>query len=487
MTQKNTCVNIFSDITDTHTPFEYFGVHSLGEWYVFRLRAAEADEIFLVGDFNFWGDSDKMTRITDDGVWEVKIDKSRVLGDAKYKYKIVQNENAFMISDPCAFWNERSSENASIVFDVDGYSWRDRGWLKYRERSILKAILPINIYEIDLRHWKERNNFSYKNIASDLAPYVKQMGFTHVCIDFFYENSRSMCVPDCYLGTPKEFMSFVDSMHEAGIGVLLNIDGFLRVVSATNDADLFGSCVLFWHKKYHIDGFLYDKMEEYVKKSFCLAETKDTDRKGVYISTRYDYFFVDKKEVLGNEAFSLIKQFFSENINEYYDRNSFNRLIYAHRAISGVNVLFMGEEVYQPNDFDHCSYVQWDLLENEKNSNYQNFISDMNNFVIMNPDICNALDVKGNIMLDRSKGILADVCKNEKYLLLTNFSTNEYGSFEFKLNNQGLYKEIFNSDDKSYGGYSDLNYKEICTDALTNTFTVKLLPMSIVIFRSIKN
>lgn len=487
MIQKNTCVNIFSDSSNVYAPFEYFGVHSLGEWYVFRLLAPEADEIFLVGDFNFWSDSDKMFRITDDGIWEAKIDKARVVGGAKYKYKIFQKDKAFMIPDPYAFWYEKFSENASIAFNIDEYLWRDSGWLKYRKKSISNESLPINIYEIDLWRWKKLNNYSYTDIASDLAPYVKQMGFTHVCVDFFYEKGRSIYAPDCYLGAPKEFMSFIDSMHEAGIGVVLNIDAFLGTIGEINDVVQLKSSVLFWHKKYHIDGFIYDKMGAYVKKSFLFADIKDTDKKGVYFSTLYDCFFVDKNEVLKNEILPLLNGIFLDNTNECYDRNSLNRLIYTHRFLNGVNLLFMGEEIYQSNDFDRHSYVQWDVLENEENSKYQNFISDINNFFIMYPDICGSHNAKDNTKFDPSKSVLTVTCKNGKYIIFSNFSNNEYESFEFRLNKLESYREIFNSDDISYGGYGCLNYKNICADALTNSITVKLPPMSIVIFCSIKN
>ena len=103
---------------------------------------------------------------------------------ACYKYKICSFGREFLKSDPYAFCTELPPATASVVTELDGYQWRDAGWLNFRRSKQGKINCePINIYEVHLGSWKRHDDgsyYSYGEIASELAPYVKQMGYTHI-------------------------------------------------------------------------------------------------------------------------------------------------------------------------------------------------------------------------------------------------------------------------------------------------------------------
>ena len=218
--------------------YEYLGLHFEGERVVFRVWAPNADGVSVCGDFNGWNNqADCMTRITEAGVWELSLPQDRVAMGQCYKYCIRNGEREILKADPYGFSMQRPPETASLICDIRGYRWRDEGWLNYRKTHFdRKKYLsqPLNIYELHAGSWKRHADgryYSYAELAGDLAPYLKQMGYTHIELmpisEYPYDGSWGYQVcgyyaPTARFGTPKEFMAFVDAMHEAGIGVILD-------------------------------------------------------------------------------------------------------------------------------------------------------------------------------------------------------------------------------------------------------------------------
>ncbi len=217
--------------------YNYMGVHREGDEYVFRVWAPNADRAYLVGNFNGWSEDCPMQKITDAGIWEVYVDADRVSEGDTYKYKFINGSFVAYKADPYGVYMEKPPSNASVVFDIDGvYDWNDEGWLSYRKRTYESGYYsqPMNIYEMHLASWKRRPDgtvLSYKEIADELAPYVKQMGYTHVELlpvsEHPFDGSWGYQVggyyaPTSRFGTPRDFMEFVDIMHTAGIGVILD-------------------------------------------------------------------------------------------------------------------------------------------------------------------------------------------------------------------------------------------------------------------------
>ena len=127
-------------------------------------------------------------------------------------------------------------ETASVFREVDGFPWTDTGWLSYRAQRLRNGAYaqPINIYEMHIGSWKrgaDKKPLPLPELAEELAPYLKQMGYTHVelmpVMEHPFDGSWGYQVtgyfaPCARYGTPHELMDFIDKMHGAGIGVILD-------------------------------------------------------------------------------------------------------------------------------------------------------------------------------------------------------------------------------------------------------------------------
>ena len=216
--------------------YEYMGVHKTPEGYLFRVWAPHAETVLLTGDFNGWREDTPLSRIDDKrGIWEIYIPKDYLSVGDKYKYKIYGGGQVHYKADPFAFCTECPPDTASVITSDDEYTWRDESWLSFRNAEMRRAYSrPINIYEIHLSSWKRRQDgglLNYREIATELAPYVKQLGYTHVQLmpinEYPFDGSWgyqpcSYFAPTARYGTPNQFKEFVDIMHEAGIGVILD-------------------------------------------------------------------------------------------------------------------------------------------------------------------------------------------------------------------------------------------------------------------------
>ena len=201
----------------------------------FAVWAPSAASVSVIGDFNYWNDSEHRLNVRWDssGIWEGFI--PNVGKGNAYKYKIYSNITVENIekADPFARRAEHPPKTASIVWE-DDYNWKDEDWLKSRgEKNSLKA--PYSVYEVHLTSWKkkveENRSLSYFELAEDLVQYVKKMNYTHVefmpIMEFPYDPSwgyqiTSYFAPTSRLGYPEEFKFLVDAFHKNGIGVILD-------------------------------------------------------------------------------------------------------------------------------------------------------------------------------------------------------------------------------------------------------------------------
>ncbi len=215
--------------------YEYLGVHFEDGRFVFRVWASNADAVFVVGDFNEWKDTMPMQRITEGGVFEAYDTEGTVKPSDRYKFRIYNKGREIMKADPYGTSAELPPDTASLIPDLDEYTWRDAGWRKHAEKVRSKIYeQPMNIYEVHLGSWKLHEDgtyYSYAELAAELSTYVKKMGYTHIELMPIAEHpfdgswGYQVCgyyAPTSRYGTPNEFKGFVDSMHEAGIGVILD-------------------------------------------------------------------------------------------------------------------------------------------------------------------------------------------------------------------------------------------------------------------------
>ena len=136
-------------------------------------------------------------------------------------------------ADPYAFHAETRPANGSKVYDIGGYPWGDAAWDEaQKKRDVLNS--PMLIYELHAGSWKMKEEgvpYNYSELADELIPYIKEMGYTHVELlpitEYPFDGSWGYQVtgyfaPTSRYGTPHDFMAFVDKLHQAGIGVILD-------------------------------------------------------------------------------------------------------------------------------------------------------------------------------------------------------------------------------------------------------------------------
>jgi 1,4-alpha-glucan branching enzyme len=273
----------------------------------FAVWAPNADRVSVIGGFNQWdGRRHPMRSLGASGLWEIFI--PGLQQGELYRYEIKTRYQGYLAikSDPFGLLSEMRPNTASIVWDLDRYEWRDREWMAARKgRQSLDA--PIAIYEVHLSSWKRTHDpigmrwLSYRELAEQLVPYVKDMGYSHIQLlpitEHPYDGSWGYqtigyFAPTSRYGNPDDFRYFVDKAHQAGLGVILDwvpahfpkdghglsfFDGTYLYEHADprkgehqdwgtliynygrNEVRAFLlSSALFWLEKYHIDGLRVD-------------------------------------------------------------------------------------------------------------------------------------------------------------------------------------------------------------------------------------
>ena len=237
------------------------------------------------------------------GVWSCTRDGVRQ-GDI-YQYVITTKTlEKHYRSDPFAFYSEVRPKNASIIYDIDSYSWSDDAWLSSRDKNYEK---PMNIYEMHFGSWRIKEGrtqtdrfYTYAEMADILIPYIKEMGYTHIELlpltehpfdgSWGYQATGYYSATSRY-GDPNGLKSFIDKCHGAGIGVILDFvpvhfardffalhiydGGFVFESDNENErysewntalfdyskphvVSFMKSAVNFWIEKYHVDGIRFD-------------------------------------------------------------------------------------------------------------------------------------------------------------------------------------------------------------------------------------
>lgn len=287
---------------DSVRAYDFLGAHLVNRndknGVVFRVWAPTARSVSVAGDFNNWNNEANYMYNIGYGVWEVFVEGVKEF--CTYKYCIESEYgDRLMKADPYAFHAQTRPGQASVVYDIESYSWNDSEWFnKSKENNISSS--PMNIYEIHAGSWRkypDGNFFNYQKLADELIPYLKEMHYTHVqlmpIMEYPYDGSwgfqtTGYYAPTSRYGTPSDFMAFVDKLHGEGIGVILDwvpsnfptddfglarFDGSPLYESndpKTSKRDSWGtclfnyarfevtsflvSCAMFWLDKYHIDG-----------------------------------------------------------------------------------------------------------------------------------------------------------------------------------------------------------------------------------------
>lgn len=208
----------------------------------FAVWAPNAVRVSVVGDFNCWdGRRHPMMRQGDSGVFSLFI--PGIHPGQLYKYEVkVDAQTVVMKTDPYGFACEKRPANASIVANINAFSWTDTAWLQKRKKADFQKE-PMSVYEVHLGSWKQKHFkgdkkaesedefLNYREIAPELADYVKEMGYTHIELMPVMEHPldeswgyqvTSYFAPTARYGSPEDFMFFMNYMHNEGIGVILD-------------------------------------------------------------------------------------------------------------------------------------------------------------------------------------------------------------------------------------------------------------------------
>ena len=287
---------------DSVRAYDFLGAHLVNRndknGVMFRVWAPTARSVSVAGDFNNWNNEANYMYNIGYGVWEVFVEGVKEF--CTYKYCIESEYgDRLMKADPYAFHAQTRPGQASVVYDIENYSWNDSEWFNKRKENNISSS-PMNIYEMHAGSWRkypDGNFFNYQKLADELIPYLKEMHYTHVqlmpIMEYPYDGSwgfqtTGYYAPTSRYGTPSDFMAFVDKLHGEGIGVILDwvpsnfptddfglarFDGSPLYESndpKTSKRDSWGtclfnyarfevtsflvSCAMFWLDKYHIDG-----------------------------------------------------------------------------------------------------------------------------------------------------------------------------------------------------------------------------------------
>ena len=307
--------------------YNFLGAHITEDGVVFRTYAPRAVAVSVMGEFSNWQEI-PMKRIHDGRFWE-GLAEHAVHGQM-YKFRICQKDGRCVDhADPYAFFSELRPNTASVIYDMDRYTFRDEEWTKQRTDNIDR---PLNIYEVHLGSWKRKGEseredptlirtsdapdaqviikelpedvsggwYRYEEIAPLLIPYLKENGYNAVEImplneypadeSWGYQATGFFSATARY-GEPSGLMELVDSCHQNGISVILDV---VTVHFARNDYSLmnfdglplyeyphpavgyseWGSCnfnhaigevrtflqsaCAFWLERYHFDGLRFD-------------------------------------------------------------------------------------------------------------------------------------------------------------------------------------------------------------------------------------
>ena len=211
--------------------YKYLGAHTEKDGVVFRTFAPSASKISVIGEFNDWEEV-PMEKVHDGNFWEFSTKKARP--GMMYKYRIYDQSGQFIDHcDPYGYGMELRPNTASIIRDMDAYSFRDSAWMKKRTDRLSG---PLNIYEIHFGSFKKPSDepdawYDYEEMADILIPYLKENGYNYLEIMPLNEypsdeswgyQGTGFFSPTSRYGTADQLKAFVDACHQNDIGIILD-------------------------------------------------------------------------------------------------------------------------------------------------------------------------------------------------------------------------------------------------------------------------
>jgi len=301
--------------------YEKLGAHPQQKGTWFAVWAPHADRVSVIGDFNDWNSVASPLTSAGSGIWEGFV--SNAQPGQRYKFHVCRGHYVGNKADPYSFRLEAPAMGGSAITGLSSiiqpleYTWQDEKWMKERKGpETLRH--PLSIYEVHLGSWRHHshgNSLSYREIAEPLADHVIDMGFTHVELMPVAEHPYygswgyqilSYYAPTYRYGKPADLMYLIDTLHQRGIGVLLDwvpahfatdpqglvfFDGstlyeyddplmrthpdwgtYIFDYNKPGVRNFLVSNALFWLDKYHIDGLRVDAVASMLYRNYSRSQ-----------------------------------------------------------------------------------------------------------------------------------------------------------------------------------------------------------------------
>ena len=568
--------------------WRYLGAHGEGDSVTFRVWAPHALQVSVVGSFCDWETGIPMEKATKDGIFVLTLPQAQVPEGSLYKYRIQGRNGAYrMKADPYGRLMEAPPGTATVYIPDSSFVWHDKGWLTQRKRRAAgERQYPFNIYELHPGSWKRHEDgtpLSYRELADQLAPYLKQMGFTHVelmpVMEHPFDGSWGYQVcgyfaPTARYGTPDDFRGFVDIMHTAGIGVLLDwvpahfpkdahglyyFDGepTYEYADPTRQENRgWGTCCFdvgrcevrsflisnayYWVEEFHADGLRVDAVASMLyldydrrpgewhpnrygdrgnlesisffqqlnhslredhpdvltiaEESTAWPHITDFYENGLGFSYKWNMGWMNdtlryagedplfRKHLHGmlahtadyafSERFILPishdevvhgKKSFLDKMPGDYDQKFAGARVFAAFMVAhpGAKLWFMGCEIGQFTEWNESGSVEWFLLDYEAHARLQHYFATLNNFYLSSPalwDVDPTAPEHAFAWLDATNApeslfVFRRIPRTGKELVvILNFTPVPRPAHTVPVPYPGTYREVFNSDDISFGG-----------------------------------
>lgn len=578
----------------------------------FSVWAPNARAVQVIGDFNGWdGAGAAMRTLGSSGVWEVFLPD--VSPGALYKFNVCYTDGSWNAkADPMARATEVPPATASIVTSST-YQWQDQEWMQEREETNPHTG-PMSVYEVHLGSW--RPGLGYEELATALRDYVADLGFTHVELLPVAEHPygpswgyqvTSYYAPTSRFGTPDEFRFLVDTLHQAGIGVILDwvpahfpkdswalaqFDGTalyehpdpFRGEHADWGTLIFDfgrpevknflvANALYWLDEFHIDGLRVDAVasmlyldysrqpgqwrpnvrggRENLEAIAFLQETNATAYRshpgiimmaeestawpgvtaptsvgGLGFGLKWNMGWmndtlrylaespINRRYHHGELTFSLVYAFSEQFIlplshdevvhgkgsilqkmpGDRWQQLAGVRALYAYQwTHPGKKLLFMGSEFAQEHEWAESQSLQWDVADSPEHAGIMTLISDLNRLYVAEPALWeDDFSQSGFTWLvsgDGDHNVIAYLRhgKSSSVAVVINFAGTAHENYQLPFPNDGVWREVLNTDAPVYGGSGVGNLGQVQADAgahlgFDNSAFVQLPALGAVIF-----
>ena len=608
-----------------YTIYEKLGAHPCEldgeEGTYFAVWAPNAMRVSVVGDFNNWdGRIHQMRRLWDSGIFELFVPQAMIGMNYKFEIK-TPGGLTYLKADPYAFESQLRPDTASVIADIEDFPWEDEEFIQNREQ-FQQGNVPMNVYEVYLGSFTEakegKTYANYREIAPKLIAYVKEMGYTHVELMPVMEHPLDASwgyqvigyySPTSRYGIPEDFMYFMNEMHKAGIGVILDWvpAHFPRDTHGLSNFD--GTCLyehldprqgahahwgtliynygrpqvsnylianaLYWVEKYHADGIRMDAVAsmlyldygkndgEWVANMYggnenleaielikhlnsvmkkrnpyvlSIAEestafpmiTGDLENGGLGFDLKWNMGFMnDYLGYIRNDPYFRSHHHEELTFSMIYAYSEKFMLVFSHDEVvhgksslvgkmpgnieeklanlrlsyayymthPGKKLIFMGQDIAEFDEWNEGRCVQWDLLKYPEHKGINTLCNELNHMYLKEEALyaadnepagfewLNAISAKECYLSYLRKGTKPE----DILVVVANFAGVEQ-TIRTGVPYEGKYLEIFNTDDKKFGGKGLLNKEYICAedtrwDDKEQSIAVNLAPLSLSVLR----